>query len=63
MGSKELAKEIPSLQEISVYVHSYDLSHATGSEVEVRLYYECIVIHKLLTSGSIHRRQEHKLPR
>ena len=38
-------------------------SHATGSEVEVRLYYECVVIHKLLTSGSIHRRQEHKLPR
>jgi len=62
MSSKELAKEIPSLQEMSVYVDIHDLSF-TGSEVEVRLYYECIVIHKLLTSGSIHRRQEHKLPR
>ena len=41
MASKELAKQIPSLQEISVYVDSYDLSHATGSELIVRLYYEC----------------------
>jgi len=40
MSSKELAKEIPSLQEMSVYVDIHDLSF-TGSELIVRLYYEC----------------------